>query len=351
MALHRRPLRAALPIALAAAFALAAAPARAQEEAPAAAPASGELVDGIAAQVGTDVVLVSEVTRLSAPIEVQMRESGATDQDIKMMRGDILERLIDRKLVQLFAKRAEIQVNDLEIDETIAGIGADNNLTPEQQRAAVEAQGLTWEAYRQRVAEEVLQRKVMSSMVQSKVRVEDAEVQEFYDQRFGDQPTSGEEVHLQHIAVAAKTDKPGAKAAACDRVRGGLSRVRGGEDFMAVAREVSEGNPDLGFVHVSSLAPWMAEAVAGMSPGSVSGVLELPVGCAVLRLVERREVQPVSFEQAKGRIHQALFEKKFEAEFEAFLEKLRKQTYVERKGVFADMSSAGVSAGADPRLQ
>src|SRR5690606_2059647 len=164
--------------------------------------------DGIAAQVGTDVVLVSEVIRLSAPIEEKMREQGATDRDVEQMRADVLERLIDRKLVQLFAKRAEIQVNDLEIDETIASIARDNQITEEQQRAAVAAQGLTWETYRQRVAEEVLQRKVVGAMVQSRVRVDEAEVREFYDQRFGDQPTSGEEVHLQHIAVAAKGDKP-----------------------------------------------------------------------------------------------------------------------------------------------
>src|SRR5690606_15723382 len=179
----------------------------------------------------------------------------------------------------------------------------------------------------------------------------EAEVREFYDQRFGDQPTSGEEVHLQHIAVAAKGDKPEARAAACERVRAALGRVRAGEDFMTVARQVSEGSPDLGYVHVSSLAPWMADAVAGMRPGSTSGVLELPVGCAVLRLVDRREVRPVTFEEARPRIEQALYEQKFEQEFEAFLEKLRKQTYVERKGVFADLSGANAAAGAGPRLQ
>ncbi|HSJ98757.1 MAG TPA: SurA N-terminal domain-containing protein [Myxococcota bacterium] len=352
MAPFRPPRRAALPVALLAVLAsVPAAPTVSGAEQPEAAAAEGQVVDGIAAQVGTDVVLVSDVTRLSEPIEAKMREAGANDTDLALMRADVLERLIDRKLIALFAKRAEIQVNDLEIDEAVAGIAQENQLTPEQLRASVEGQGLTWDAYRQRLGEEILQQKVVAGMVRSKVRVEDAEVREFYDQRFGDQPTSGEEVHLQHIAVAAQGDKPEAKRAACERVRSGLGRVRAGEDFLAVAREVSEGTPDLGFVHVSSLAPWMAEAVGGMRPGSVSGVLELPVGCAVLRLVERREVEPVSFEQAQERIRQSLFEQRFEQEFEAFLEKLRKQTYVERKGAFADAARIDASAGAGSRLQ
>jgi len=308
------------------------------------------LVDGIAAQVGTDVVLVSDVARLSAPLETKMREAGAGDSDVAQMRGDVLERLIDRKLVALFAKRAEIQVNDLEVDDAIKGIAQENGMTPEQLRANVESEGMAWDTYRQRLGEEVLQSKVIAGMVRSKVRVEDAEVRAFYDQRYGDQPTTGDEVHLQHIAVASGSDKPGAKKAACDRVRSALGRVRAGQEFMAVAREVSEGSPDLGFVPMASLAPWMVEAVDEMRPGSVSDVIELPVGCAALRLVERRTVQPVSFEQAEDKIRQALFEQKFEKEFDAFIEKLRKQTYVERKGAFANAAGTDVS-GAAPRLQ
>lgn len=338
--------RAALVLAALVLLALAPSTGSAEESA-----GDAELIDGIAAQVGTDVVLVSEVTRLSASIEAKMREAGASDAEVAMMRGDVLDSLIDRKLIALFAKRAEIQVNDLEIDEAAAGIARENDMTIEQMRASVEAQGMTWDGYRARLGEEILQQKVLAGMVRSRVRVEEAEVRAFYDERFGDQPTTGEEVHLQHIAVAARSAKPGAKQEACSRVRAGLGRVRAGEDFLAVARQVSEGNPDLGFVHVSALAPWMAAALEGMTPGSISDVIELPVGCAVLRLLERREVQPVDFEQAQERIRQALLEKKFDEELEAFLAKLRKQTYVERKGAFADAARADASAGAGSRLQ
>lgn len=323
-------------------------PAAAQPEA---AGADAVVVDGIAAQVGTDVVLLSDVTRLSGPIEGKMREAGATDADLATMRRDVLERLIDRKLIALFARRAEIQATEPEIDDAIQAIARENQLSLEQMRQSIEAEGLAWEAYRQRIGEEVVQNKVVGGMVRSKVRVEDQEIEAFYEQRYGDQPTSGEEVHLQHIAVASKDDKPAAKRAACERVRSALGRVRAGEDFLAVARDVSEGSPDLGFVHMSNLAPWMASAVDRLRPGSISDVLELPVGCAVLRLVERREVQPVSFEQARPHIQQALFEQKFEREFEAFVEKLRKQTYVERKGAFADAGRVDASAGAGSRLQ
>lgn len=329
--------------------------ARAQEDGAAAAPEEAtevvEIVDGIAAQVGTDVVLVSDVTRLAGPIEAQMREAGATDADVLTMRDELLERLIDRTLVSLFAKRSEIQPSDAEIDEAMSAVAAENGMTVEQLRQSVEAQGMGWDAYRKRLGDEIVQQKVLGGMVRARIRVEEAETRAYYEERFGDQPTSGDEVHLQHIAVAARDDKPAAKRAACDRVASALGQVRAGRDFLEVAREFSEGTPDLGFVAMENLAPWMAEPVNQMQPGAISNVIELPVGCAVLRLVERREVQPVSFEQAAPRIQKILSEQKYETELESFLERLRKQTYVERKGVFAGSAGADASAGAGSRLQ
>ncbi len=329
--------------------------ARAQEEAAAVEseePGAGVvIVDGIAAQVGTDVVLVSDVARLSGQIEERMREAGATEADVSTMRGELLDRLIDRTLISLFAKRNEIQASEAEIDEAMNAVSRENKMTVEQMRQSVESQGMPWDAYRKRLGDEVVQSKVLSGMVRARIRVEEDEIRKYYDDHFGNQPLTGDEVHLQHIAVASRDDKPASKRAACDRVRSALGRVRAGQGFLEVAREVSEGTPDLGFVAMSNLAPWMAAPVDEMQPGAISDVIELPVGCAVLRLVERREVQPVSFEQAAGQIQQVLMEERYETELESFLERLRKQTYVERKGVFARSVSTDASSGAGSRLQ
>jgi peptidyl-prolyl cis-trans isomerase SurA len=313
-------------------------------------PAGGEVVDGIAAQVGTDVVLVSDVTRLSGPIEAQMREAGATDADVGRMREEVLDRLIDRTLISLFAKRNEIQPSDAEIDEAVQAVATENQMSLEQLRQSVESQGMGWDAYRKRLGDEIVQQKVIGGMVRARIRVEEAEIRSYYEERFGDQPTTGDEVHLQHIAVAARDEKPASKRAACDRVRSALGQVRSGRDFLDVAREFSEGTPDLGFVPIANLAPWMADPVNQLAPGTISNVIELPVGCAVLRLVERREVQPVSFEQAADRIQRVLMDQKYEQELETFLERLRKQTYVERKNAF-DSARTDASSGAGTRLQ
>ena len=134
---------------------------------------SGDLVDGIAAQVGTEVVLVSEVDRVAAPIESKIREQGASDADIALLRSDVLDKLIERRLIALLAKRAEIEANDFEIDDAIAGIAKENNLGVDGLKQSVESQGLSFEAYRRRIAEEIVQQKVISGMVRPRVKVDD----------------------------------------------------------------------------------------------------------------------------------------------------------------------------------
>jgi len=351
-----RPLAVALAVALIAiAFAMplsaeewkaadpAAAAAGAASAAPPAEP-SGTLVDGIAAQVGTEVVLVSDVDRIANPIEAKIREQGATDADVVLLRSDVLDKLIERKMIGLLAKRVEIEASDFEVDDAIAGIAKENKLDADGLKKSVEAQGLSFDAYRRRIAEEIVQQKVLGGMVRSRVKIEDAQIRKLYDQRYGAMPAGGEEVHLVHMAAGADDGKPKSVAAACDKVRRGLARVRAGESFASVASQVSQASPDLGWLPAGTLAPWMQQATGSLQPGQVSGVIELPVGCAVVQLVERRKVEALSFEEAKPQLRELMMDQAFQEEYVRFVEKLHKQTYVERKGTFSEASRLDVAS-------
>jgi len=342
-----RPLAVVLAVALIAiAFAGPVSAEEGKEAEPAATPLkpSGALVDGIAAQVGTEVVLISDVDRVANPIEAKIREQGATDADVVLLRSDVLDKLIERKMIGLLAKRVEIEATDFEIDDAIAGIAKENNLDADGLKKSVESQGLSFDAYRHRIAEEIVQQKVLGSMVRSRVKIEDAQIRKLYDQRYGAMPAGGEEVHLVHMAAGADDGKPKSIAAACDKVRRGLTRVRAGESFATVASEVSQASPDLGWLPARTLAPWMQEAAGSLQPGQVSGVIELPVGCAVVQLVERRKIEALTFEEAKPKLRELMMDQAFQEEYVRFVEKLHKQTYVERKGTFSEASRLDVAS-------
>jgi len=299
---------------------------------------AAELVDGIAAQVGNRIVLVSEVQQLARPVEERMRAAGAPAAEIGKMRAEILERVIERRLLEQAVERAEVDATEAEIDEAIAAIAQENGIETEEVRTNVEAQGLSWEAYREEIAGEIQRQKLISGVVHSKIGVEEAEVRKLYEKRYADQPQSGDEVHLRHILVPFRGE--GDQARACAQVEAARRRIAAGESFADVAREVSAVSPerggDMGWLHLGSVARWMREAVQGLGPGELSEVIPARFGCNLLQVVDRRSYDPVSYEEARPQLYNEIWNERMTEEYSEFIEELRAQTYIERKGIFAE---------------
>jgi peptidyl-prolyl cis-trans isomerase SurA len=308
------------------------------------------VVDGIAAQVGTQVVLVSEVMELVGPIEVEARDQGAPEAEIAKLRAQALEQLIERSLLANVVKDAQLQVSEGEIDHAIQGIAEENGLNLEQLRASLVSHGVSWDEYRARIKTEMERHKVVGTMVGSQVQVEESELQALYAERYAEQPQGGQTVHVAQLLVLGGEGTPRDVATACAIAREAAARIAKGEPFEKLAEEVSAAAPqhggDIGWLHVDTMAEWMKQAMAPLEPDSVSPVIELPFGCTILRLVERREYEPVSFEAAKASLEQEVHQRKAMEKYREWMEGLRKRTFIERRGYFA---LATTSLAAPPR--
>jgi peptidyl-prolyl cis-trans isomerase SurA len=297
------------------------------------------LIDGIAAQVGSEIVLVSEVMELVGPAEAEARAQGAPEEEIAKLEAEGLEQLIERRLLAKVVQDADLAASDADVDKAIEAIASDNGLSLDQLRASLASHGVGWEEYRARIRGEMERQKVINAMVGSQVQVEEHEVRSLYAELYGDQPEGGETVHVRQILVLGGEGTPRDLPTACAVAREAAARIAKGEPFEQLAREVSAAAPqhggDIGWLHVDTMASWMKQEIAALKPGGVSSVIELPFGCTILELVERREFQPVSFEQAKEALHQEVYQRKVMDEYREWMENLRKRTFIERRGYFA----------------
>ena len=296
------------------------------------------LVDGIAAQVGEDVVLFSEVIAMVAEREKQLRAAGFGDEQIAMLRAQGLERMIEDKLIRREVKRIEAYASDEEVDEAIAMLARDNGITPEELEKSVRAKDMDFEDYREQIKEKIEYKRVIEVALLPRIEVEETAIHRLYDQRFKDQPEGGSQVHLRQLLVSVGPGKD--VDAACAEVSAAAERIAAGETFEAVASEVSVTAPeqggDIGWLHESSLAAWMAELVANLEPGEVSAVNRQPFLCNILKLVERRAFERISYEAAKPQLYLEIQQMMMESEFVVWMEQLRKHTYIQRYGYFAD---------------
>ena len=308
--------------------------------------AAEQLVDGIAAQVGGDVVLISEVNQMAAPVEERMRDAGAPEVEVGRMRADVLDRLIEARLMAEVVRRLELTATDAEVDEAISGIARDTGISVDQLERSVASHGLNMDEYRAKIRDEIERSKVLNSMVRSRVRIENHELRSMYVAEFSNQPTGGEEVHLRQLLVAFGPQFHRDMDTACAAAEDARERIGQGQaTFPAVAREVSDANAsrggDLGWIHESELAGWMADVVDDLGEGGLSDVIKTRYGCNLLELVGRRQFQPVTFDQVKEQLERRLMRQKMEVAYAEWVETLRAQTYIERKGVFRESASVG----------
>lgn len=303
--------------------------------------ATEELVDGIAAQVGVHIVLVSEVMASIAEIENRMIEAGAPQSEVFKLRADGLERMIEQKILENEVQRLELRASEAEIDEVIGVLAVDNGITLAQLADSVRSQGMTMAQYRDEIRSKVEQRKVMTQALQPKVTIEEQEVRQMFAKRFRDQPDGGTQVHLRHLLIPVTPSRD--ISTVCEEATVIAVRIRGGESFELVAGEVSVVSPenggDIGWIHSDSLASWMSELIAELQPGEVSEISRQPFGCNILKLVERTLYEPVTFDQARASLEQALYSQKIEAEYSIWMDDLRKHTYIKRRGYFADAAN------------
>ena len=148
------------------------------------------------------------------------------------------------------------------------------------------------------------------------------------------------------------------KQTAWGDARAAAARIAAGEPFETVAVDVSavaaSKGGDIGWLHVDRLAPWMSQILDQLVPGQVSGILEVGSVCTLLRLIERKEYEPVTYEKVKPQLEEEVFERHLSREYGQWMEDLRGKTYIERRGYFADAAELGPSefpgAGDDPLI-
>ena len=162
----------------------------------------------------------------------------------------------------------------------------------------------------------------------AKTAVTDEAVKKVYDDAAkGQKPV--EEVHARHILVPTEEE---AKAA--------LARVKGGEDFVKVAMDVSKdpGSPggDLGFFTKDKMVPEFAEAAFAMQPGQVSEPVKSQFGWHVIRVEEKRDKPFPPLEQVKDQVGKYVLQK---AQSDMIL-KLRESAKVERTEPEAPVTEA-----------
>jgi peptidyl-prolyl cis-trans isomerase SurA len=251
-------------------------------------------VDGIAAIVDEDVILMSEVQRAVTNIKAQYAKQPEQLPPEDVLRKQVLERLILLRLQVERANSSGVRVSDTELNQAIQSIATQNKISPDQLREQIARDGLSYEEFQTNLKDEIVVQRLRQSYVQSRVQVSDTEI----DQLLSVRQFGGPEVRLANILVALPD---GATAEQLAKAQEKITRIKalldkGELDFSSAAIRYSDSQNaleggDIGWRGYDAIPPNFVNLIREMKPGDVSNPVRGPSGYQLIKVSEVREQQ------------------------------------------------------------
>ncbi len=267
--------------------------------------AAAQTGDYIVAVVNQEVVTAGEVQQRLARVRDEAARNHTQLPPAATLRKQVIDALIDERALVTHARESGMRIDAVELDRAVANVAAQNQMSVPQLRERLRKEGLSYNKFRDNIRDQLLVERVREREVVSLIRVNEADVDELIEQQ---RKAAGAELDIAQILVTVPEKASDAVVAARrDRALAALRRVRGGEDFATVAREVSEDNNraqggEIGLRPSDRLPDIFVKAVQRLQPGEIAGeLLRSGAGFHVLKLIDRKEGSAFTITQTRAR--------------------------------------------------
>ena len=265
--------------------------------------------DYIVAIINQELVTAGEVDQRVERARQNAARSGAAGRlpAADELRRLVLESLIDERVIVTHARDSGIRIDDPEVDRAVQSVAAQNQIGVDQLRERLRAEGTDYARFRANLRDQMMIERVREREVYQRIRISDEDIERVInEQRQASQRES--ELNLAQILITVPEGADEATVAARRAIaEGALARVRAGEPFQAVARELSaDGNREkggeIGLRPASRLPDVFVAAVGNLAAGEVTTtLLRSGAGFHVLKVLERRDSGDLRVTQTRAR--------------------------------------------------
>ena len=324
----------------------------------AAAFAADTVIEEIIARINGAIITRSELIKSREQTIQEVHEKfgtgAAAEEEQKRRDKDILRDMIDQQLLVQKAQDLGI-TGDTEVIKELDRIRKSMNLdSMEALQKAAEAQGVSYEDFKQNLKNQIVTQQVIRREVGSHVLVKPEEVKQFYDDH-QKEFTRAETVRLNEILVSTQqpsVDKNNPPLPDAQRVEAAqkkadeaLAAIRKGENFEEVAKKYSEGpsaaqGGDLGEFKRGTMARELEDRTFAMKPGYVTDVIRTKQGFVILKVAEHTPAGVPPLKTVEPNIQEALYYEKLQPALREYLTKLREQAFIDIKPGFVDSGAS-----------
>lgn len=275
--------------------------------------------DKIVAIVNKEIITEKDLNdflnfmRMQLSSEVQGRQ---LEERIQSMKVDLLQRLIEDRLILQEAKKADfIRIDEnklkIRINEIKKRYPSDLEFHAELQR-----QGLTQADIENKLKEQTLMYAIINYKIKSKISVSPSEITDFYEKN----KSQFETPQMRDISVVQTQDKEIAYLFS--------RKIRSGIDFNVAAKEYSLMADSLSVSNNGQLSKNIEEAVFNLNLGGVSEPVKIGDNYFILQVVRIIPSGQQSLAEVKDKISAFLADRKMQEDLAKWLDGLKKHSYI-----------------------
>jgi peptidyl-prolyl cis-trans isomerase SurA len=322
------------------------------------------VVEEIVARVNNEIITRTEYIRSRDQLkqDVQQQDPASADRIFAEKQRDVLRDLIDQQL--LLQKGKDLGINgDTELIKKLDEMRKEMKLeTMEDLEKAAEAQGASYEDFKQNMRNQIITQHVIGQEVGQHLSMGKDEVKNFYDQHRAEMEQP-EQVRLSEILIAPKTATkppaiPGGKSeppseadtqaaleAARAKAQDVLEQLHKGAKFADLAKKYSDGpsannGGDLQSFKRGELSKELEDKVFALKAGEATDLIRTKQGYVILQATDHQMAGIPTLKEVEGRIQDALYMQKLQPALRAYLTTLREQAYIDIKNGYVDSGAS-----------
>lgn len=293
---------------------------------------SAEVVDKILVIVNDEIITQGEVDRILTPIYEEYKKLYADQELAKKLdevRRNILERLIQNKLLLAEAKRRKMEVEDAEIERKLEEV---KKRFPDEEefKKAMARENISLTELEKRYKDKIMMNRLIDMEIRGRASVAPGEIMDYYENH-KDRFREPQKIKLKSILVKISRERP--EEEALELVKKILARLKEGATFGLLAEKYSDGpyaksRGEMGWVREGDLMTRINDLVFGLEENGISGILRTKLGFHIFMAGQKVPSRTKEFREAEDEIEQILFNEKIEKHLGRWIENLKKDAYI-----------------------
>jgi len=253
-------------------------------------------VDHIVALVNSDPITHSEFRQRLTRVQSQIKEQGAVAPALPVLYEQVLEQLVLERVQLQRAQELGLRVDADSVDDAKRRLASQSGLSLEAFERRLLSQGMTPEAFAFDLREQLLLQRLRDREADARVKVSEAEIDDYIAQQQRLKPLSNLSLHLAQILLPVPSGADAqAQAAIQVQAESLAAQARAGQDFTQLAKthsgasDAAQGG-SLGMRPVERLPELFVNAAAQARVGEVVGPVRSGAGFHVLKVLAREQI-------------------------------------------------------------